>query len=94
VFGVRHVKIGVANRSVRVLDEPARYKVVQIIRNRTESNRFISRRLVNFPSLRKDGTGGCLRLRIGARELQAKYRKLAPYFPKKSQGFAAKPPTR
>ena len=69
MFEITHIKVDVSDSSVGVLDDPARDEVVQIIRNCTEGNRFISRLLVNFPSLRKGGTEWCLRLRIRAREL-------------------------
>jgi len=84
VFKIKYIEWDVTNGPVCVLDQPGRHKVVQVIRNRTEGNRFISgRRLVNFPSLREEGREHYLRLGIGTRELQIKHRELAPYFPEK-----------
>ena len=71
------------NGSVGVLGESSRHEAVQIIRNRTKGDRLISGRFLNSPSSRKDGTEDCLRLRVGARELQTKWRELAPYFSEK-----------
>ena len=69
MFGITNVEADVSGGSVRIFDKPACNKVVQIMRNRAEGNRFVSRRLVNFPSLGEGGTEGYLRLRIRAREL-------------------------
>jgi len=69
VLGIMRVKIYMSDGSVGVLDEPARDKAVQTIRNRPEGNRLVSRRLVNFLNLGKDETERHLRLRIRAREL-------------------------
>ena len=81
MLGINRIKTGAGNGSVRVSNEPARHKVVQVIRYRSEGNRFVSRQLVNF--LREDGRGGFLRLRIGARELQTRCRELTTYFSEK-----------
>jgi hypothetical protein len=69
VFEITHIEFDVSNRSVGVLDEPARDEVVQIIRNRAKGDCLISGRFVNLPNLRKGETERCLRLCIGAREL-------------------------
>jgi hypothetical protein len=81
VFRIKRVEADASDDPVCILYEPAGHKLVQIVRNRANGNRFISGRLVNFQSSSKNGTKGCLRLRIGTGELQTKLRELASYFP-------------
>ena len=81
MFRIKRVETDASNDPVRVPYEPPGHKLVQIVRNRANGNRFIPGRFVSFQSSSKNGTKCCLRLRIGTGELQAKLRELASYFP-------------
>ena len=51
MFSIGPIKVDASNGSIRVFDESPSDKVIQVIGDRSESDRFASERLVNLPRL-------------------------------------------
>lgn len=93
VFWIKPIKADANNGSVRVSDDPAGHKMAQMIRYRSEGDRFISRRFVNFRArgrTERKTVYVCASGQEGFKPNAAS----SPPTSRKSQGLTAKPPTR